>query len=103
LTLHIKWVHFPVFSTNKTHNTKNYILVFATKLQEVDRILSEIDEYWKVVVESGGEWIALDGMASLLANDLGYEDQGEFEDAIHGTLPQFLQQFPHIEIKVNFI
>eukprot|EP00299_Pterocystis_sp_00344_P019282 c9582_g1_i3.p1 GENE.c9582_g1_i3~~c9582_g1_i3.p1 ORF type:complete len:287 (-),score=68.60 c9582_g1_i3:973-1791(-) len=69
--------------------------------QEVERVLAEIDAYWRVVEESGGEWVMLEGMANLLANDLGYEDQDEFEEAMNGSLANFLSQFPHIEISVQ--
>eukprot|EP00301_Raphidiophrys_heterophryoidea_P017886 c2894_g1_i1.p1 GENE.c2894_g1_i1~~c2894_g1_i1.p1 ORF type:complete len:240 (+),score=63.35 c2894_g1_i1:57-722(+) len=66
--------------------------------QEVDRILSEIEAYFDVIRESGGEWVTVNAMLALLINDLGYEDQDEFEDALHGDFLSFLQMFPHIEI-----
>eukprot|EP00298_Acanthocystis_sp_HF-20_P001113 c11510_g1_i1.p1 GENE.c11510_g1_i1~~c11510_g1_i1.p1 ORF type:complete len:236 (-),score=95.61 c11510_g1_i1:60-725(-) len=69
--------------------------------QEVERILSEIEEYYKVVREGGGEWVMLEGMSAFLAQDLGYEDVDEFEDALKGPFEAFLGQFPHIHIETR--
>lgn len=68
--------------------------------QEIERILSEVEAWWTTTFESTGvEWLPMLGITNFLFMDLGYEDIDEFEDAIHGSFPDFLASFPHIEVK----
>ena len=52
--------------------------------QEVERIIIELEEIYKT---QPGEWLPIYGIGSILANDLGYEDEDEFEDALKSTWP----------------
>jgi len=68
--------------------------------QEIERILSEVETWWETAYEQAGvAWLPLDGITNFLFNDLGYEDIDEFEDAIQGSFHEFLNAFPHIELK----
>lgn len=68
--------------------------------QEIERILSEVETWWETAYEQAGvDWLPLDGITNFLFNDLGYEDVDEFEDAIQGSFHEFLNAFPHIELK----
>eukprot|EP00199_Chlamydomonas_sp_CCMP681_P005371 CAMPEP_0119108350 /NCGR_PEP_ID=MMETSP1180-20130426/13904_1 /TAXON_ID=3052 ORGANISM="Chlamydomonas cf sp, Strain CCMP681" /NCGR_SAMPLE_ID=MMETSP1180 /ASSEMBLY_ACC=CAM_ASM_000741 /LENGTH=241 /DNA_ID=CAMNT_0007093953 /DNA_START=102 /DNA_END=827 /DNA_ORIENTATION=- len=66
--------------------------------QEVERLLEELEE---VLKQDGFDWITAQACGMWLCHDLGYEDQSEFEDALHGTFEQFIIQFPHIETKTD--
>ena len=37
------------------------------------------------------------GIANMLANELGYEDEEEFEDALKGPFKDFISALPHVE------
>ena len=39
------------------------------------------------------------GIANMLADELGYEDQEEFEDALKGSFADFIGALPHIETR----
>lgn len=39
------------------------------------------------------------GVGNLLAQELGYEDMAEFEDALGGSFATFLRSFPHIQLR----
>ena len=64
--------------------------------QEVERILIELEEIYKT---QPGEWLPIHGMGSMLAMDLGYEDEDEFEDALKMTFEEFVNKLPMIECK----
>eukprot|EP00931_Biecheleriopsis_adriatica_P121514 TRINITY_DN96588_c0_g1_i1.p1 TRINITY_DN96588_c0_g1~~TRINITY_DN96588_c0_g1_i1.p1 ORF type:complete len:232 (-),score=53.79 TRINITY_DN96588_c0_g1_i1:79-738(-) len=68
--------------------------------QEVERILNETEIWYHTAKDQVGvDWLPLDGIKNFLLNDLGYEDEDEFEDALHGSFEAFLGAFPHIEVK----
>lgn len=68
--------------------------------QEQERILSEVEAWYSTAKEQAGvEWLPLAGIKNFLFMDLGYEDEEEFEDAIHGSFEDFLAAFPHFEVK----
>jgi len=46
-------------------------------------------------------WLFLDPLKNLLCMELGYEDWAELEDALHGTLEDFLALLPHVELRNN--
>lgn len=64
--------------------------------QEVERILIELEEIYKT---QPGEWLPIHGIGSMLATDLGYEDEDEFEDALKMTFEEFVNKLPMIECK----
>jgi len=41
----------------------------------------------------------VDQIENLLIEELGYEDQPEFEDALRGTFSDFLDNLPHVSKK----
>ncbi|KAG1661100.1 hypothetical protein FOA52_012089 [Chlamydomonas sp. UWO 241] len=59
--------------------------------QEMERMLSELEQWYEMAAGAGAEWIAAQAAASWLRNDLGYEDDAEFEDALNGTFEDFLK------------
>ncbi|OZJ05235.1 hypothetical protein BZG36_02299 [Bifiguratus adelaidae] len=66
--------------------------------QEVDRTIEELEAICK---ETPAEWIAVEPIAELLTRELGYEDRGEFEDALGGTFQQFLEALPMFTVKTD--
>ncbi|CAK9104931.1 unnamed protein product [Durusdinium trenchii] len=59
--------------------------------QEQERILSEVEAWYLCAKEQAGvEWLPLEGIKNFLFMDLGYEDEAEFEDAIHGSFEDSL-------------
>jgi hypothetical protein len=49
--------------------------------QETDRVVDEIEQICKTIRQSAGKeaWMPADSACRMLCNDLGYEDQAEFE------------------------
>jgi hypothetical protein len=48
--------------------------------QETDRIIDELEQVCKQVVQSAGDsWMTCTAAANIVCNNLGYEDQGELE------------------------
>eukprot|EP00933_Yihiella_yeosuensis_P009008 TRINITY_DN114768_c0_g1_i1.p1 TRINITY_DN114768_c0_g1~~TRINITY_DN114768_c0_g1_i1.p1 ORF type:complete len:213 (-),score=54.73 TRINITY_DN114768_c0_g1_i1:286-924(-) len=73
---------------------------FNVSHQEIERILGEVEAWYETGHDQAGvEWLPLEGIKNFLFMDLGYEDVDEFEDAIQGTFEEFLDAFPHIEVK----
>lgn len=73
---------------------------FDVSHQEIERILSEVEAwYWAAFDQAGVEWLPVAGITNFLFNDLGYEDIDEFEDAIQGSFTDFLNAFPHMELR----
>lgn len=64
--------------------------------QEVGRVLSEVEELY---YNGKAEWLPAAGIAMYLAEDLGYDDQDEFEDALRMSFVQFLEKLPHGEVR----
>jgi len=62
--------------------------------QEIERIVVELEELYK---SQPGEWLPVGGVATILADELGYEDVDEFEDALKGTFVDFIAKLPHVE------
>lgn len=48
---------------------------------------------------NGCEWLPVDQIENMLIEELGYEDQPEFEDALRGTFNGFLDNLPHVSKK----
>lgn len=71
--------------------------------QETDRILAELEANCEAVITAGGvdAWIPVPGLIQFICNELGYEDNDEFEDALGGTFLEFIDSLPHIESMVN--
>lgn len=71
--------------------------------QEVSRILEELEDMSSHVLEAAGPdtWLTAQAAKSLLLQHLGYEDEAELEDAIHGDFESFLELLPHIETKIQ--
>lgn len=44
---------------------------------------------------SDAQWLPVDKIENLLIEELGYEDQPEFEDALKGSFLGFLDKLPH--------
>lgn len=63
--------------------------------QEMERLVSELEAMYQA---TPAEWITVEAIANYLMHDLGYEDMGEFEDALNGSLEQFLSALPNIEL-----
>lgn len=73
---------------------------FDVSHQEIERILSEVEAwYFAALDQAGVEWLPVQGITNFLFNDLGYEDIDEFEDAIQGSFTDFLNAFPHMELR----
>ena len=43
----------------------------------------------------------MDQIENLMIEELGYEDQPEFEDALRGTFGDFLDALPHVSKKTE--
>jgi C4-type Zn-finger protein len=75
----------------------------------MDRLVQHIQEIWDSFVFPSGEqgerteveWLPAKGVAMLLQEELGYEDQAELEDALRGTFVDFLRAMPHINTRVD--
>lgn len=71
--------------------------------QEMDRLLHALEELYNDSKASTPdlEWMPMTGVGNLLAQELGYEDMDEFEDALGGSFENFLRNLPHIELKAD--
>lgn len=73
--------------------------------QEMERLVRNLHEIWECFSVDGDgnptgvEWLPVEGIANALADDLGYEDMAEFEDALGGSFNEFLDKLPRIEKK----
>jgi hypothetical protein len=65
--------------------------------QELSRIIKELEDFSDTCPTV--TWIAIEAAANWLCQQLGYEDYGELEDALHSTLEEFLTQLPHFDVK----
>jgi hypothetical protein len=65
--------------------------------QELSRIIKELEDFSDTCPTV--TWIAIEAAANWLCQQLGYEDYGELEDALHSTLEEFISQLPHFEVK----
>jgi len=73
---------------------------FDVSHQELERILSDVEVWFETANrDTGLEWLPVQSICSFLCNELGYEDQDEFEDALQGSFEDFLKSFPHIQVK----
>eukprot|EP00227_Mantoniella_beaufortii_P016444 CAMPEP_0197576740 /NCGR_PEP_ID=MMETSP1326-20131121/1644_1 /TAXON_ID=1155430 /ORGANISM="Genus nov. species nov., Strain RCC2288" /LENGTH=298 /DNA_ID=CAMNT_0043139705 /DNA_START=48 /DNA_END=944 /DNA_ORIENTATION=+ len=63
--------------------------------QEMERIIVELEMIYKT---QPGKWLPIYGIRNMLADDLGYEDEDEFEDALKGSFKDFIGALPHIEV-----
>eukprot|EP00961_Rhodomonas_salina_P272565 3683112-Rhodomonas_salina.3 len=70
--------------------------------QETDRVVDELEIILKQVRQSAGDaWMSADSAMKMMCNNLGYEDEGEFEDALKTSFGEFLKALPHIEAKIQ--
>jgi len=70
--------------------------------QETDRIVDELEQVCKQVLQSAGDsWMTCTAASNIMCNNLGYEDQGELEDAIKCDWVEFIQSMPHLETKIQ--
>ena len=65
--------------------------------QELSRIIRELEDFCDTCPSE--TWIAVEAAANWLCTQLGYEDYGELEDALHSTLEEFLIQLPHFDVR----
>lgn len=65
--------------------------------QELSRIMKELEDFCEMVPSD--TWIAVESAANWLCQQLGYGDYDELEDALHGSLADFLTQLPHFDVK----
>merc|ERR1719215_1764403 len=68
--------------------------------QEMAQIMTELEDIFLAVHACAGpdRPVALNGLAYNLCVSLGYEDEDELEEAIGGTLADFLSALPHFEV-----
>ena len=45
---------------------------------------------------NGCEWLPVAQVGNLMREELGYEDEPEFEDALHGSFSDWLNCLPHV-------
>jgi mediator of RNA polymerase II transcription subunit 31 len=62
--------------------------------QEIERVVVELEELYK---SQPGEWLPVDGISRYVAEELGYEDIDEFEDALKCDFKTFISKLPHVE------
>lgn len=48
---------------------------------------------------NGCEWLPIEQVGTMMCQELGYEDEPEFEDALKGSWSDFLDKLPHITKK----
>lgn len=65
--------------------------------QELSRIIKELEDFSDTCPQI--TWIAIEAAANWLCQQLGYEDYGELEDALHCSLEEFITQLPHFDVK----
>merc|ERR1719215_2311146 len=68
--------------------------------QEMTQIMTELEDIFLAVHACAGpdRPVALNGLAYNLCVSLGYEDEDELEEAIGGTLADFLDALPHFDV-----
>eukprot|EP00899_Mesostigma_viride_P018179 jgi/Mesvir1/26362/Mv16073-RA.1 len=64
--------------------------------QEVERVIDELDQIFSGQTD---EWLPVYNTCLFLCSSLGYEDIPELEDALKGTLWDFMKAMPHILLK----
>jgi mediator of RNA polymerase II transcription subunit 31 len=64
--------------------------------QEVDQILDELEQ---IYFNQPTEWLGVRDIGLMLAHMM-YEDMDELEDAIKGTIEDFVCALPHVETKM---
>lgn len=84
--------------------TEGFVRGFSFNLghQETDRIVDELEQVCKQVLQSAGDsWMTCNAAANIICSSLGYEDQGELEDAIKCDWQEFIKAMPHLETKLQ--
>lgn len=84
--------------------TEGFVTGFSFNLghQETDRIVDELEQVCKQVMQSAGDsWMTCTAAANIVCTNLGYEDQGELEDAIKCDWEEFIQSMPHLQTKTQ--
>lgn len=68
--------------------------------QEMARVVHELEDIFRAVHDCAGpdHPVAINGLAYNLCTSLGYEDEDELEEALGGSLADFLSALPHFEV-----
>mmetsp|Transcript_96824 Transcript_96824/g.312686 ORF Transcript_96824/g.312686 Transcript_96824/m.312686 type:complete len:360 (-) Transcript_96824:115-1194(-) len=68
--------------------------------QEMTRVVRELEDIFRAVQEVAGpdHPVAVNGLAYNLCTSLGYEDEDELEEALGGSLADFLGALPHFSV-----
>jgi hypothetical protein len=75
--------------------------------QEMSRLVGHLEELWSGFTQDGDgnsngcEWLPVEQVGQLMCQELGYEDEPEFEDALKGSFTEFLGRLPHVVLKNN--
>jgi hypothetical protein len=75
--------------------------------QEMARLVEHLEELWQGYTRDGDgnsngcEWLPVEQVGNLMCQELGYEDEAEFEDALKGSFSDFLDNLPHVVKKVE--
>lgn len=69
--------------------------------QEMMQVMTELEDIFRAVHQCAGpdHPIAIHGLSYNLCASLGYEDEDELEEAIGGSLADFLNALPHFEVR----
>eukprot|EP00411_Alexandrium_monilatum_P109255 CAMPEP_0175688302 /NCGR_PEP_ID=MMETSP0097-20121207/28811_1 /TAXON_ID=311494 /ORGANISM="Alexandrium monilatum, Strain CCMP3105" /LENGTH=401 /DNA_ID=CAMNT_0016995315 /DNA_START=1 /DNA_END=1204 /DNA_ORIENTATION=+ len=68
--------------------------------QEMAQVVHELEDIFRAVHECAGpdHPVAVNGLAYNLCTSLGYEDEDELEEALGGSLADFLGALPHFSV-----
>lgn len=68
--------------------------------QEMAQVVHELEDIFRAVHDCAGpdHLVAINGLAYNLCTSLGYEDEDELEEALGGSLANFLSALPHFEV-----
>jgi len=68
--------------------------------QEMAQMVHELEDIFRAVHDCAGpdHPVAVNGLAYNLCTSLGYEDEDELEEALGGSLANFLSALPHFEV-----
>mmetsp|Transcript_56534 Transcript_56534/g.165322 ORF Transcript_56534/g.165322 Transcript_56534/m.165322 type:complete len:352 (-) Transcript_56534:69-1124(-) len=68
--------------------------------QEMAQVVHELEDIFRAVHECAGPEhpVAVHGLAYNLCTSLGYEDEDELEEALGGSLADFLGALPHFDV-----
>ncbi|WIA32221.1 hypothetical protein OEZ86_003070 [Tetradesmus obliquus] len=70
--------------------------------QEASRLVEHLQTMWEGYCtdgegnSNGCEWLPVEQIGSMMCQELGYEDEPEFEDALKGSFADFLDKLPYV-------